>query len=211
MAREACHFGKNTVLRSQFFEVQPRPACFLNPVSRFRLRHEHQLLGMWIGKRLQQHRIDDAEDRSVRADTQRERENGHRGKSGTLAQHAQSKSHILPKRFEESDAVHAIYLLSNQSGISQFSFSGAACIVWRHSTRNIFLRFSFDVSCKFARALLIPFCSPKKSRPAHFIPRITSIIRNAMRLKDPRASRAALESSTRAIRPPQESSAPTQM
>ena len=49
------------------------------------IRQDHELLRVFHRQHLQQHRIDQAENGGVGADAQRQREHGHRGKTGLLA------------------------------------------------------------------------------------------------------------------------------
>ena len=55
-------------------------------------------------QRPQQHRVDDAEDRGVGADAEREREDGGRGEAGILAQHAHGVDEVLAQRVERTAA-----------------------------------------------------------------------------------------------------------
>ena len=50
--------------------------------------HNDQLFGLRIGEGPQEHRIDNAEDRAVRADTQSERQNRNDCECRPLGQHA---------------------------------------------------------------------------------------------------------------------------
>ena len=59
--------------------------------------HLHQLVGVPVGQRAQQHRAGDAEHRRVRADAQREREERDRGESGRLEE-ASDREPDLPAR-----------------------------------------------------------------------------------------------------------------
>src|SRR5580658_8432857 len=55
----------------------------------------YQTIRLAEGKRTQQHGIHDAEDRRIGPDSQGQRQDGHDGECGLLAQHAQTVTHIL--------------------------------------------------------------------------------------------------------------------
>jgi hypothetical protein len=58
----------------------------------------HQLIRLRIRQRLEQHRVDHAEDRGVGADAQRERQHGHDGERRAPPEPAQRESKIPPER-----------------------------------------------------------------------------------------------------------------
>ena len=57
----------------------------------------HQSLGMLYPVRVQEQPIDHAEDGGVCTDAQGKRQNGHRGKAGTLHEHADGVAKVLPE------------------------------------------------------------------------------------------------------------------
>ena len=61
------------------------------------LAEHHQLAGMRQGQRLQQDRVNHAEDGSDRANAEGQREDGGEGKSGRSAQGANAEAQILKK------------------------------------------------------------------------------------------------------------------
>src|SRR6266498_5425895 len=106
-----------------------------------------------IRQRVQQNAVDDAEDRGVRSDAEREREHGHDGKAGILAQHSCAISNVLPQRFQHRKAslisVSFLYGLNS----SQFDHRLLARLFRRHAHAKIV----FDVQLKMALDLLIKF------------------------------------------------------
>src|SRR5208282_510691 len=62
-------------------------------------------LGMSNARWMQQKTIHHAEDRGVRADTQRQRQNSDGGESWRLPQHAHSVAHVLPEAVHDSSPV----------------------------------------------------------------------------------------------------------
>jgi hypothetical protein len=74
---------------------------------------QHKSVGVPVRERPQQHCIHHAENCSVRADPQRQREHGHEGEAGISPQHRQAKPKILKECIDESDSTHlAIHLLA---------------------------------------------------------------------------------------------------
>ena len=61
-----------------------------------RVQHElNNPVGVRIGKRLEQHRVDDRENRRVRADAEGQRRDGGGGERRTLAEHAQGVLEVV--------------------------------------------------------------------------------------------------------------------
>ena len=53
--------------------------------------------GILVRKRLEQHGVDDAENRSICSNTQRERKHGDNGEAGIYSQHPDCEFKVLPK------------------------------------------------------------------------------------------------------------------
>ncbi len=66
----------------------------------------HELVGIRIGQRLDQHRVDDAEDRRRCADAEREREHGGRGERGPAVQPAQRPPEVAAEGVEKAVQRH---------------------------------------------------------------------------------------------------------
>ena len=62
---------------------------------RLRLGHDHESVGLGIRERPEQDRVDHAEDGGVRADAEREGENGDEGEARRFAQLAKSEAKII--------------------------------------------------------------------------------------------------------------------
>jgi hypothetical protein len=60
------------------------------------VEYRHDVVGIRVGQRLEQDRMDDAEDRRVGPNTEREREQGYAGKSRALDQPAEGVLDVLP-------------------------------------------------------------------------------------------------------------------
>ena len=65
---------------------------------------EHQPVGLVVGQRAQQDRVDHAEDRGVGADAQGQGQDGHGGESGTPRQHPSPVTDVLPPGFHRPSA-----------------------------------------------------------------------------------------------------------
>src|ERR1700722_9036746 len=79
----------------------------------------NNLFGMIKGQRLQQHPVYDAEDGSVCADAEREREDRDGGKSGILCQTAHAVADILREAFQPAENIHVARPFFLQSEISK--------------------------------------------------------------------------------------------
>ena len=66
----------------------------------------HELVGVRIRQRLDQHRVDDAEDRRRRADAEREREHGGEREGGPPRQAAQRVAQIAADGIEKANEMH---------------------------------------------------------------------------------------------------------
>ena len=87
--------------RRRVLEVRHRDAESRKPGLGVLRHHDDQLVRLRIGQRLQQHAVDDAEDRAVGTDPQSQREQSGQGSSGALRQGAQPETDIFPKTAQE--------------------------------------------------------------------------------------------------------------
>jgi hypothetical protein len=86
------------------------------PEPRSRARDGDEPLGGWMGEWLQQHAVDDAEDRRHRANPERERQRGNDEESRLLAKHAERLADVLDGGVHRS--------VSNQNNRRAFARSG---------------------------------------------------------------------------------------
>src|SRR5882762_7436008 len=84
---------KNRVVVSPIEIVGQRNRIILTRSGRF-IQH-HDPVGVWVWKRSQQNRINDAENRSVRANAERQRQDRYHTETRLLPQHSESVSNIL--------------------------------------------------------------------------------------------------------------------
>jgi len=69
--------------------------------------HIDEAVPVGDGQPLQQRGVDQAEDRGVRADAEREREDGRDGKSRLFAQHPRRVAYVVPEIREQAPPVHS--------------------------------------------------------------------------------------------------------
>ncbi len=104
-ARTDGHIGEHRVLRAPIEVIRPAHPLLLDAPLGTALPQRDQPVRLGIRQRPEQHAIDDAEDRRVRPDAQREREHGDGGEAGVLQQLAEGEFEVLHFR-EESHALN---------------------------------------------------------------------------------------------------------
>lgn len=73
--------------------------------------HSHQAAGIRIGQVAQQHGVDEAEHRGIRADAQRHDQDGRHGEPGTPSQHPDRVVNVLDQFVHDPDVPHVAALL----------------------------------------------------------------------------------------------------
>src|SRR5207247_4668728 len=89
----------------------------LQTPARIPFLNYYQPFRILVGKRAEQNRVDDAEDRRVRSDAQRQRQHDHRGEAGVLQQLAEGELEIIHVAMPPLD---------------QLALHGARDDSWRH-------------------------------------------------------------------------------
>jgi len=84
---------KPGTLRAPVFESTTGDRIRLTVGHRF--PNSHELFGIGIRQRLNQHRIDHAENRSVGSNAQRQRDHGNQGEARFLDQHSRAVAQVL--------------------------------------------------------------------------------------------------------------------
>src|SRR5262245_44142472 len=102
-------------------------------VSEAKAFYEDQLLRLSDGQRLQQQRVERAEDRRIRADANRQRKRGHGREACALKQHSQAKSQVLKERIDKSDSTHIAICLLQQCDVSELASRCPGGLVLGHS------------------------------------------------------------------------------
>src|SRR5262245_24649651 len=87
---------KDLVLRSPVAKIGVTDALRYRSFCFIKVSHQHQLFRRAIWQWLEQHRVHHAENRSVRADAQRQRENSNQREAGFLHQHSRAIAQVLP-------------------------------------------------------------------------------------------------------------------
>ena len=104
--RESDDVGERVVLRAHL--VERRPAVDISRLLETEgvrdLPHLHQPIGVADRQRAQQQIVDEAEERRVGADAERQRQRDHGGERRTLQQHAQRIPDVLRQRVGHGDA-----------------------------------------------------------------------------------------------------------
>jgi len=75
-ANEPGDIGEDARSIAEIIHLRDRHANVFRPGAAQIVEHAHKAIGIMEGKRLQQHRVDDREDREIGADAERERQHG---------------------------------------------------------------------------------------------------------------------------------------
>jgi hypothetical protein len=119
------HAGEDAVLRAQVDEVGRRHAADrASPLG----PDDHQALVVEERQRTQQHGVDHVEDRDVRADAERKREDGDRAEAGVAAQHAQREGGVLPELLEPDPAPAVARHLPHQQRVAELAARCGLCL-----------------------------------------------------------------------------------
>jgi hypothetical protein len=132
------------------------------------LVQRYQLFGIWIVQRFQQHAIHNAEDRRVRADSYRDRQQSHRGKHRVAAERAQPIAGVREKFFNGRPAPDAATILFGQRHIPKRPPSRGSSLFSRHSVRHQLLDLLFDVLPNLFRKIFVePLPREQLFQPTH--------------------------------------------
>src|SRR5262245_6431936 len=101
------------------------------------MAEQHKPVRVSVWERPQQYRIDDAEDRRIRADTQAESERGDTGKAGVSPQRPHTKPQILKECIDESDSTHIAMRLLQQCQVSELAPGGPGGLLFGHPLADI--------------------------------------------------------------------------
>src|SRR5262245_1989586 len=113
-------------------------------------------------KRMEEYGVGDTEERCVRADPQRQRDDGDRRKAGGLHQHADAIMQVLSQLFEPPPSPHIARHLFDQSDVAEFPSRGLLGFLKRltafHPIANHHLQMAPDL---FFQLLFTLFSSPQ--------------------------------------------------
>src|SRR5204862_4985001 len=104
-------------------------------------------------------RIQQLEDRRVRANAERQRQDRDDGESGTETKKARTILEIAPRAVEQRKRIHVIDVLADQGDVAEFAPCGVACVTRRHAARDVVADFTREVRVQLARALVVPACA----------------------------------------------------
>src|SRR5262249_7044453 len=100
-------------------------------------------LSVW--QRPQKQRIDDAENRRVRADAQRQRQDCNQGKERVIDKHPRAIAEDLPKCFKPPATAHIVTLFSKPRHIAESTLSSPLSFIGRHSSPDVLRYAHVDV------------------------------------------------------------------
>ena len=133
------------------------------------LPQRHQFVRLRIMQRLQHHGIQHAEDCRIGPDSNGQREQRDCRERRVLGQGAQSIAYVADQRIQDSDGIHAVYLLSNLGGVAELAVGGGARLRLRHSAGDVLVGLDLDVRFHLVESLAIPFRPSQKIPPVHRI------------------------------------------
>src|SRR2546427_2369195 len=107
-----------------------------------RFPHLHELSRLVVMERLQQHTIDGAEDRCVRSNPERERENGDAGEDRVLPQLAEGEANVIHKTV--AAGVRRLWTMGKSEG--QNPKESRSLKSEQSAYRSLFLGFGFRIS-----------------------------------------------------------------
>src|SRR5262245_39806320 len=115
-----------------------------------------------VRKWVEEHYIDDAEERRVRADAERQRDDGDQAKPGFLHQHADAVMQVLSQFFEPSPSPNLARPLCDQTDVAEVPGRRALVCLGRgaapHPVRLRHLEMVLDLFVEF---LVPPLTAPK--------------------------------------------------
>ncbi len=135
--------GEDLLPIAQDLILRVRPDHFLEDARRIAIGHEqvheHQLAGIAKRQRADQHRVDEREDREVRADAECQRE--HRGcrEAGAAPQRAQAVAQIAPEILQPAQPLLVAPGLRGRVAGAELQARPAARLVERDSRLRVFL------------------------------------------------------------------------
>ena len=118
----------------------------VNPRRLARAPSQHdQLRGLFDRQRAQHHRINQAENGCVGANSQRERKNSNSGEARRITQHAQAVADVLPQFLDPGDSPHVTRIFLHSHHVPEFTHRRIARFFRSHPALDVVLRFSLNV------------------------------------------------------------------
>jgi hypothetical protein len=108
----------------------------------------HELLRIPHGKHPEQHRVDQAEDRGVGADTQSQRNQGYDGKAGAPPEHTEPESQVLPQIVDDAESARVPASFLDQFHSAEGPQSRGASLLAIHAGPHVVLDLSFEMKAQ---------------------------------------------------------------
>ena len=108
-----------------------------------------QLAGPVDRQRFQQHRVDDAEDRSVGPDAERKHDDRRRAEAGMLQHHAYAVAQVLEQVFDVAEGEDIATLFLDHLRAPQTGERHAARLFRRHAPADVLLDIQLQVRLQF--------------------------------------------------------------
>jgi hypothetical protein len=96
----------------------------------------YELFAVWEWQRPKQYRINDRENRRIRPDPKRERQNGGDREAGSLPQRAQRVSHVLPPRLDRGQRLQFPSILAQERRVAELTSRSRSRLLFRHALRQ---------------------------------------------------------------------------
>src|SRR6476620_4877148 len=119
-------------------------------------------MGFRIWQRTQEHRVDEAEDRGVRSDAEREREHGDRREARALPKRAQRVSSVLQRALDQADAARVTALLAALIDAAKLTKRREPRVFGRHAGGQVRLNLTVEVIADFLVHFLFDAPAPQE-------------------------------------------------
>ena len=133
--------------------------------------HLHELARVPHRERPQAHDVEQLEDRGVGADSQHERQQGHRREGAVVSQPSRRVAEVLPDGLDKGERVHLVDLFANPERVSQPALRGPPGLVGRHAARDELVGLDLEVRLELPRPFGVPSAAAEEARPSHAITR----------------------------------------
>src|SRR5690348_977428 len=179
--------------------VEPRPA---SPMRRVALPDHREAFWILLGQRLEQHCVQNTEQCRVRADSQHQRERGHRSESRRLAQHPHAITHVLLQRIDERNPTPRAITFLSLLHSSQLNQRLPPRFAGQHSVPQVIFDVHSQMRIQLRGQLAVALLTPKHSGQAneYCANHLHSVlIRTAAQPSGPHASLSAQERTPRVV------------
>ena len=124
----------------------------------------HQLPRIPDRQHPEQHRVDQAEDRGVGADTKGQRDHGDDGKAGAPPEHTEPVSQVSPQIVNDAESARVPTFFLDQLDASEGTQSRVARLLRRHARLDVVLDLSFDMEAQLLVHVAVEV-RPEEQRP----------------------------------------------